>query len=242
MAFPSAACLIQTKLNANKAFAFDLSAGCTGFMYALSVADGFIKNETHNHILVIGAEALSRIVDWEDRGTCVLFADGAGAVVLKGVQGEDGGLLSTHLHSDGSYWKLLCQPGGGSNNPASYQSIDERLHYIKMEGNKLFKIAVKALEDVAVEALKHNNFDSSNLDLWIPHQANIRIIEAVAQRLDVPMEKVFTNIHKYGNTSSASIPIALDEINREGKIKEGDLVLLDAFGAGLTWGAALIRW
>ncbi len=238
---PSSGCLIQDKLGAKRAFAFDIAAGCTGFIYSLSVAEGFVKSNNFGYILVIGAEVLSKVINWEDRGTCILFADGAGAVVLKKDQ-EEIGILSTHLHSNGSYWDLLYQPGGGSSKPACRQSIDDGSHYLKMEGNRLFKIAVKALEEVALEAIRHNNITINDLDLWIPHQANIRIIEAVAQRLAFPMEKVFANIHKYGNTSAASIPIALDEANREGRIKKGDLVLLDAFGAGLTWGSVLIRW
>lgn len=241
MFFPSVGCLLQDALGAKKAVAFDLSAGCTGFVYALSVADSFIKNGQYKKALVVGTENLSKVTDYQDRGTCVLLGDGAGAVVVVGEEGQQG-ILSTHLHSDGSYKDLLFQPGGGSKIPPTHESIDSRLHYLKMDGNKLFKIAVKSLEDVVIEALACNNLKDSEIDLLIPHQANLRIIQAIAKRLNLPEEKVFVNIHKYGNTSSASIPIALDEANRAGRIKEGNLLLLNAFGAGLTWGSALVRW
>ena len=241
MFFPSVGCLLQDALGAKKAVAFDLSAGCTGFVYALSVADSFIKNGQYKKALVVGTENLSKVTDYQDRGTCVLLGDGAGAVVVVGEEGQQG-ILSTHLHSDGSYKDLLFQPGGGSQIPPTHESIDSRLHYLKMDGNKLFKIAVKSLEDVVIEALACNNLKDSEIDLLIPHQANLRIIQAIAKRLNLPEEKVFVNIHKYGNTSSASIPIALDEANRAGRIKEGNLLLLNAFGAGLTWGSALVRW
>jgi 3-oxoacyl-[acyl-carrier-protein] synthase-3 len=241
MFFPSVGCLVQDALGAKNALAFDISAGCSGFIYSLSVADSFITNGKYEKVLVLGTENLSKVTDYQDRGTCVLLGDGSGAVVLMADEGERG-ILSTHLHSDGSYKDLLFQPGGGSAVPPTYESIDNRLHYLKMDGNKLFKIAVKSLEDTVVETLAHNKIEDSEIDLLIPHQANLRIIQAIAKRLSLPEEKVFVNIHKYGNTSSASIPIALDEANRSGRINEGDLVLLNAFGAGLTWGAALVRW
>lgn len=241
MIFPSVACLLQDKIGAKKAAAFDVFAGCTGFIYALSVADNFIKNGHYQRALVVGAENMSKISDYQDRRTCALFGDGAGAAVLVSEEGERG-IISTHLHSDGSYADLLYQPGGGTAIPATYDSIDKRLHYLKMDGNKLFKIAVKSLEDTVLETLAFNNIRNGEIDLLIPHQANLRIIQAIAKRLNLPDEKVFVNIQKYGNTSSASIPIALDEANREGRIREGDLLLFNAFGAGLTWGAALVRW
>ena len=241
MPFPSVACILQDNLGAKKAAAFDVSAGCTGFIYALSIADNFIKSGSFEKILVVGAENLSKITDYQDRGTCVLLGDGSGAVVLVREEGEKG-ILSTHLHSDGSYGNLLYQPGGGSAVIPTYESIDNRLHFLKMDGNKLFKIAVKSLEDAVLETLAYNNIDDSELDLLIPHQANLRIIQAIAKRLNMPEEKVFVNIQKYGNTSSASIPIALDEANRGGVIKDDNLLLFNAFGAGLTWGAALVRW
>lgn len=241
MIFPSVGCLLQDKIGAKKAAAFDVFAGCTGFIYALSVADNFIKNGNYQKALVVGAENMSKIADYQDRRTCALFGDGAGAAVLVREEGERG-ILSTHLHSDGSYADLLYQPGGGTAIPATYESVDKRLHYLKMDGNKLFKIAVKSLEEAVLETLAFNNIQNGEIDLLIPHQANLRIIQAIAKRLNLPEEKVYVNIQKYGNTSSASIPIALDEANREGRIKDGDLLLFNAFGAGLTWGAALVRW
>jgi 3-oxoacyl-[acyl-carrier-protein] synthase-3 len=241
MFFPSVGCIVQDKLRAKKAAAFDVSAGCTGFIYALSIADSLMKSDAYQKALIIGTENLSKITDYQDRGTCVLLGDGAGAVVLVREEGERG-VISTHLHSDGNYGNLLYQPGGGTAIPPTYESIDNRLHYLKMDGNKLFKIAVKSLEDVVLEALAFNNIKNSEIDLLIPHQANLRIIQAIAKRLNLPDEKVYVNIEKYGNTSSASIPIALDEANRIGRIKEDHLLVFDAFGAGLTWGAALVRW
>jgi 3-oxoacyl-[acyl-carrier-protein] synthase-3 len=239
MFFPSTACFVQDKLNARKSFAFDISAACSGFIYGLSVANEFLKNSPSKKILLIGAETLSKIVDWKDRNTGVLFGDGAGAVVLEGYKGKNG-IIATNLYSDGSFWELLNVPGGGSANPISMEIIEKRLHFIKMQGNGVFKIAVKSLGDAAIEILKNNNIN--NIDILIPHQANIRIIQAIAKRIGISMDKVYLNIDKYGNTSSASIPIALDEANREGRLKEGDIVLLEAFGGGLTWGSALLRW
>lgn len=241
MLTPSVACIIQDKMKASKASAFDISAGCTGFIYALSIADNCIKAGTCNKILVIGAETLSTITDYQDRTTCVLFGDGAGAIVLSKEEGERG-ILSTHLFSDGSCGNLLYQPGGGSAHPASHETVDKRYHYLKMDGNKVFKTAVKSLEAAAVAALSHNNMKEDSVDLLVSHQANSRIIQAIAKRLGLSPEKVFMNIEKYGNTSSASVPIALDEANRKNLIKENNIVLLDAFGAGFTWGSALIRW
>ncbi len=191
--------------------------------------------------MVLGAEIMSKVTDWNDRATCVLFGDGAGAVILVGEEGERG-VLSTHLRSDGSLWELLYMPGGGSAKPSSHETVDQRMHYIKMAGNPLFKVAVRALAEVSQEALKCNGLTSEDIDVMIPHQANTRIIEAAAKLINFPMEKVYLNIEKYGNTSSATIPIALDEMNHEGKLKAGDLILMCSFGTGVTWGAALIRW
>ncbi len=241
MFFPSVGCLVQDKLGARKAVAFDVSAGCTGFIYALSVVDSLIKVGNYQKALVIGTENLSKITDYQDRATCVLLGDGSGAVVLVREEGERG-IISTNLYSDGSYANLLYQPGGGSAIPPTPESLAQRLHYLKMDGNRLFKIAVKSLGDTVIEILERNNIKESEIDLLIPHQANLRIIQAIAKRLNLPEEKVFINIQKYGNTSSASIPIALDEAHREGRIREGSLVLFNAFGAGLTWGAVLVRW
>lgn len=241
MSFPCTGCFIQAKIGAKKAAAFDVSAGCTSFIHALSLADKFIKEDPSRKVMVLGAEIMSKVTDWTDRATCVLFGDGAGAIILAGEEGERG-VLSTHLHSDGSLWELLYMPGGGSANPSSYETVDKRMHYIKMAGNQLFKVAVRALADVSQEALKFNGLKSEDIDIMIPHQANTRIIEAAAKLIGFPMEKVFLNIEKYGNTSSATIPIAMDEAQREGKVKAGDLMLLCSFGTGVTWGSAVIRW
>jgi 3-oxoacyl-[acyl-carrier-protein] synthase-3 len=241
MLFPSTACLVQERLGAKQAFAFDLSAACTGFLYALAVADQYIRAGTYRTILVIGAEVLSRMVDWTDRTTCILFGDGAGAAVLQADRGERG-ILSTHLHSDGALWDLIHIPGGGSRRPPSAETLAERMNFVKMKGSETFRVAVRALEEVAREALTANGLTTEQLALLIPHQANLRILQAVAERLAVPMEKVMINIDRYGNTSAASIPIALDEAVRGGRVKPNDLLLLEAFGAGLTWGAAVIRW
>ena len=238
---PSLACQMQKRLKASRAAAFDLSAGCTGFLYALSVADSFIKAGTYKKILVIGAETFSRFTDYQDRTTCVLFGDGAGAIVLAAEQGERG-ILSTDLYADGAYTDCLLIPGGGSLYPASRDSIEKRRHFIKMDGHKVFKVAVRLLEKAVLSALEKNNFTGDDINLLISHQANVRIIDAIAKRLKIPPEKVFLNIEKYGNTSSASVPVALDEANRQHRIKKNDLLLLDAFGAGFTWGTALIRW
>jgi len=184
---------------------------------------------------------MSKVTDWTDRATCVLFGDGAGALILAGEEG-DRGVLSTHLHSDGSLWELLYMPGGGSAHPSSHETVDQRLHCIKMAGNQLFKVAVRALAEVSLEALKCNGLTGEDIDVMIPHQANTRIIEAAVKLINFPMEKVFLNIEKYGNTSSATIPIALDELNRGAKLKAGNLILLCSFGTGVTWGGAVIRW
>ena len=241
MAFPGTACMVQDKLAARRAVAFDVSAACSGFIFSLSVADAYIKGGAYKNVLVIGAETLSKITDWTDRNTCVLFGDGAGAVLLGPDEGGRG-VLSTHMHTDGSMGDLLHMPGGGSRFPASRWSVESRLHYIKMRGNETFKIAVRALEDVVMEAITHNGLKPSDIDIMVPHQANLRIIQATAKRLGIPMEKVVVTIHKYGNTSAASVPMALDEAVRDGRIKEGGLVLLEAFGGGLSWASALIRW
>lgn len=231
MSFPSTACFVQHKLKAKNAASFDVAAACSGFIYALSVADSLIKGGNSKYALVIGAEIFSRITDWTDRNTCVLFGDGAGAVVLERTNGKSG-IISTHLHSEGSSWKLLCA-----------SSIEENEKtFIKMHGNEVFKVAVRALEDVAIEALEHNGIKGEDISWFIPHQANERIIAATAKRLGVPMEKVYMNLQKYGNTSAASIPLALDEAVRNGKVEEDNLLLFDAFGSGFTWASALVRW
>jgi 3-oxoacyl-[acyl-carrier-protein] synthase-3 len=239
--FPSTACIVQNNIGASRAAAFDISAACSGFIYGLSIVEKMIRTGAIGKALVIGAEVLSRVVDWSDRNTCCLFGDGAGAVVI-GASDDGNGILSTHIHSDGSYWELLCQPGAGNRNPATQKTLDERLVYIQMQGNEVFKLAVRAMEEVALEALDANGLSLADIDLFIPHQANRRIIDAIGRRLGLPEDKVFVNLHKYGNTSAASIPIALDEANRNGAIHPGNLLLLDAFGGGLTWASALVRW
>ena len=239
--WPATACLVQKNLRATGAAAFDVSAACSGFVYALDAAVRRIETGVSKKALVIGAEVLSRAVDWEDRNTCILFGDGAGAVVLEGQEGEHG-VLSTHLHADGSYWELLYQPGFGSRFPASEAGIKERLPFLKMQGNEVFKVAVRSLSEVAQEALAANGMTTADIDLFIPHQANRRILEATAKRLGLGDEQVYINVDRFGNTSGASIPLALDEANRAGRVKDGDIVLLDAFGGGFTWASALLRW
>ncbi|MDF0677109.1 MAG: ketoacyl-ACP synthase III [Nitrospira sp.] len=237
---PATACLVQHQLGATRAAACDLSAACCGFVYALSVADAYVKNGMR-HVLVIGSEVMSAIIDWTDRNTCVLFGDGAGAVVVSASDGERG-ILSTHLRSDGALCELIMVPGGGSRTPPSEKVLAERLQYIKMKGNETFKVAVRTLEEIARATLTANGLRVEDLDLYVPHQANVRILKAVMERLGLPIEKVLLNLDRYGNTSAASIPIALDEAVREGRIKDGSLVMLGAFGAGLTWASAVIRW
>jgi 3-oxoacyl-[acyl-carrier-protein] synthase-3 len=239
--FPSTACIVQDRLNATSAFAFDISAACSGFLYALSLAKTQIAAGAANTILVIGVESLSKIVDWTDRNTCVLFGDGAGAAVLRST-GQPGGILATRLHSDGALTNLLQMPGGGSLHPSSHETVDQLLHYLRMSGNDVFRHAVRAMESVASEALEAAGVKSEDLDLLVPHQANFRIIDATARRMGIPMEKVMVNLDRYGNTSSASIPIALDEAIRAGRIKPGDLIAMVTFGGGFTWASAVVRW
>ncbi len=240
--FPSTACIVQDILGATNATAFDLSAACSGFIFGMSVAEKYLRSGAARKILIIGSEVLSRIVDWQDRNTCVLFGDGAGAVVLEASEGAHS-LLSTHTFSNGSYWNLLYQPGSGSRNPATdSHTIDERKLYVTMEGNDVFKHAVRAMEEAAVKALDANGLSPSDISLLIPHQANRRIIDATAKRLGVDSERLFTNLQHYGNTSSASIPIALDEVNRQGLLKPGNKLLMVAFGGGFAYGSALVNW
>lgn len=241
MLFPATACLVQTRLGATHAFAFDLSAACTGFLYGLSVADQYVRSGAARTILVIGAEVLSRVVDWTDRTTCILFGDGAGAAVLRGEQG-DRGILSTHIHADGSLWDFIHVPGGGSRHPPSEDTLVRRLQFLRMKGSETFKVAVRTLEETAWEALKANGLSIADIQWFIPHQANRRIIEAVGARLGLPTERVVMNLDRVGNTSAASIPIALDELVRAGRVSPNQALLFAAFGAGLTWGSAIVRW
>ncbi|MCW5783406.1 MAG: ketoacyl-ACP synthase III [Nitrospirales bacterium] len=237
---PSTACLIQHRLGANRAAACDISAACCGFIYALAIADAYVKNGMR-HVLVIGSEVMSAITDWTDRNTCVLFGDGAGAVVVG--QGTEGsGILSTHLHANGGLSDMIQVPGGGSREPASKEVLQEKRCFIKMKGNETFKIAVKSMEEATKEALEANKLAMDDVDLFIPHQANMRILNAVSQRLGLGREKLMINLDRFGNTSAASIPLALDQAIREGRIHKGSVVLLAAFGAGLTWASAVVRW
>ncbi|HSH12342.1 MAG TPA: beta-ketoacyl-ACP synthase III, partial [Desulfurivibrionaceae bacterium] len=241
MKFPATACLIQAKLGAKNAVAFDLSAACSGFLFGLQVAEGLMATAGHRRVLVIGGEVLSSMVNWQDRDTCVLFGDGAGAVVLGPSEGGRG-LLQACMGSDGTNSNLLYNPGGGSVNPPTAENVAARLHSIRMEGKEVFRHAVSAMIQALDQVLAAAGFSVDDLDLLIPHQANLRIIEAVAKRCKMPMDKVFVNVDRYGNTSAASIPIALDELNRNGALKEGALVGLVTFGGGFTWAAALLRF
>lgn len=240
MIFPSTACIVQDNIGATKAAAFDISVACSGFIYALSIAKQFIETEAYKNVLVIGAEVLSRVLDYNDRGTCILFGDGAGAVVVSNV--DEGGILSTYLGSDGKGKDVLNIPAGGSKLPASKKTVENNLHAIKMSGNDVYRFAVKIMGEASIKALQMANLETNNIDCLIPHQANIRIIEASAKRLKLDMSKVFVNLNKYGNMSAASIPVALDEAYKEGKIKKGDNVVLVGFGGGLTWGASVVNW
>ena len=241
MPLPSTACLIQRNLKATRAFAFDLAAACSGFLYGLSVADLYVRSGTCRRVLLIGTEVMSAMMDWTDRSTCILFGDGAGAVLIE--PSTDGsGILSTHLHSDGNLWDLVCVEGGGSRVPASAKMLENRQHLMKMKGNETFKVAVKTLEATAREALAANNLDVKDVDLFIPHQANLRILTAVAERLGLERERLVVNMDRYGNTSAASIPLALDEAIEAGRVKPGSRILMAAFGSGLTWASALLKW
>ena len=235
--FPSTACLLQQRIDNHGAAAFDVQAVCTGFVYALSIADKFIKSGTHKCALVVGAETLSRIVDWTDRGTCILFGDGAGAVILSA--SEEPGIISTHIHADGQYESLLNVPAGISNGIDKLSALDA---HIEMKGNEVFKMAVNTLGRIVDETLAHNHLKKSDIDWLVPHQANTRIINATAKKLKMPMDRVVMTVNKHGNTSAASVPLALDTAVRDGRIQRGETLLLEAFGGGFTWGSALIKY
>ncbi|RLA86419.1 MAG: ketoacyl-ACP synthase III [Deltaproteobacteria bacterium] len=240
---PAGANWLEAKLGAVNAVSMDITAACTGFIFALSVAEQYLKNGTFRNALVVASEVMTRTVDWTDRTSCILWGDGAGAVVLKEVDG-DSGILSIHIHTDGANGDSLLLPGGGSKTtPISHESVDRKLHFLRMiEANHSFKVAVKRFSEACEEAVAHNGITLDDVKVIIPHQANLRIIQGMAKKLGVPMEKVFVNIERYGNMSSATVPVALDEAVRRGIVRKGDLVLLTAFGGGLTWGSALIRW
>jgi 3-oxoacyl-[acyl-carrier-protein] synthase III len=241
MPLPATASIIQDKIGAVKAAAFDIQAGCSGFVYGLACATNFIETGMYDNVLVIGVDLLSTITDYEDRTTCVLFGDGAGAAVLTPAKGDEG-ILGTVLGSDGSGGTFLKVEAGGSKLPTTVETVEARQHYVRMDGKDVFRFAVKIMGDATVEVLEKCGISAEDVDLFIPHQANIRIIDAAARRLNLPPEKVFVNVQKYGNTSAASIPIAIDEAAREGRLKKGDIVLLVGFGAGLTWAASVIKW
>ena len=239
--WPATACVVQANLGAKNAGAFDVSAACSGFLYALSCAIDRIEAGRCKKALVIGAEVLSRIVNWEDRNTCILFGDAAGAVVVEAGEG-DRGILSTHLHADGTQLELLYQPGFGTKNLPTVEALENKSYFLEMQGNEVFKVAVRSMSSVAKIALKANNMSVEDVALFIPHQANIRILKATAKMIGLKDDQVYINVDRYGNTSGATIPLALDEANRAGRLKAGDIVLLDAFGGGFTWAATLLRW
>ncbi|MDG5467075.1 ketoacyl-ACP synthase III [Deltaproteobacteria bacterium IMCC39524] len=239
--WPATACIVQGNLGAKNAGAFDVSAACSGFLYALSCAIDRVEAGRSKKALVIGAEVLSRIVNWEDRNTCILFGDAAGAVIVEAGEG-DRGILSTHLHADGTQLELLYQPGFGTKFLPSVEALKEKNYFLQMQGNEVFKVAVRSMSEVANIALQANGMTAEDVDLFIPHQANIRILNATAKKIGLKDEQVYINVDRFGNTSGATIPLALDEANRAGRLKEGDVVLLDAFGGGFTWAATLLRW
>jgi len=239
--FPATACWIQKKLGVKEIPAFDLQAGCTGLLYGLIVSEGLILSGTCRRVLLIGVDVLSKITNWQDRSTCVLFGDGAGAFILE-ESNDDSGLLSHFWGADGSLSELLILPGGGTLNPASEKTLEGKLHYLYMKGNEVFKHAVKRMGEAAVEALKRAGLEKSQVDYLIPHQANLRIIDATGDRLDLPKDKVVVNVNKYGNMSVATIPVALHELAEEGKLKKDHIIVMVAFGAGFTWASAVYRW
>ncbi len=237
---PATACLVQDALGAKKAGALDIEAACSGFMYGINLANAAIVSGQHRHVLVIGAETLTRLIDYKDRSTCILFGDGAGAAVLR-ANVEGAGILHSKLGSDGSQAQMLRVPAGGSKLPSSAETIAQRLHYIQIEGRKVFRFATTVFVELVEESMRACRLTKDDVALIVPHQVNERIIEAARGKLDLPAEKFFVNIQKYGNTSSASVPIALDEARSSGRVKRGDIVIMLAFGAGLTWGSAVVR-
>lgn len=241
MLFPATACILQDKLGARDIPAFDLEAACSGFLYGLSVANQFISTGVYRTVLVVATETLSKIIDWEDRNTCVIFADGAGAAVLQPSE-DSSGIISCYLGADGSGADLVGVPAGGSRMPASIETVKHRQHYMKMRGNELFKRAIKIMVQAVDKTLRMGNLTHKDLDFFIPHQANIRIIQAVTKRINLPIEKVYINLHECGNMSAASIAVALDQALEEGKINKGDKVLLTSFGGGLTWASIIMEW
>jgi 3-oxoacyl-[acyl-carrier-protein] synthase-3 len=242
MIFPSVGNIVQHRLGCRRAGSVDLLAACAGSVYSLVTGAQFIQTGKYRRVLCIGAETLSKITDFTDRGTCILLADAAGAAVLEGTEEADRGIIDVDLYSDGQYWELLYMPGGGSRHPATADTVAQRLHYAKMKGNEVFKVAVRMFAECAERILARNGFTAADVDLFIPHQANLRIIEAACKRVSLPMERVFVNVDRYGNTGAASVYVALEEALGAGRIKRGDLVLMAAFGGGFAWGAVLMRW
>lgn len=242
LTMPSTACVICEKLGIRNVMAFDVSAACTGFLYLISLAKAFIESGAKKNILIIGAEKISSLIDYNDRGTCILFGDGAGAALICATNDKSEAIIDVLASADGKYGDLLITPGCGSKNPIRAENFDEKLQYMKMSGNEVYKVAVKTLTKDVVEILHKNGLEAKDVDMFIPHQANLRIIEAVRARLDFSIEKTALTVEKYGNTSSASIPMAINDMYEDGKIKYGDLMLLDAFGGGFTWGSALVRY
>ena len=242
MTMPSTACMIATKLGIKNVMSFDISAACSGFVYLLSLAKALIESGSHKCILLVGAEKISSFVDYTDRGTCILFGDGAGAAIIGTTENKNEAILDVHAGADGAQGELLITPGGGSKNPCSPEMLNEKLQYIKMAGNDVFKVAVKTLTNDVIEMLEKHNLTKDDIDHFIPHQANFRIIEAVRAKLDMPLERTVLTVHKYGNTSAASIPMAINDAYEEGRIKNGDMMLLDTFGGGFTWGSALLKF
>lgn len=240
---PSTACILQEKLGAKRSAALDISAACSGFVYGTAIADAMIRAGQFKNILVVGAEVLSPMVNWQDRGTCILFGDGAGAAVMSRASDQDHSqIYSSHLYADGWLKDLFIAPAGGSAMPLTRELLDAQMHKMQMKGREIFKVAVRMLADCAMEALQKNGFTINDLNWFVPHQANLRIIEAVAKRIDFPMEKIIVNIDEYANTSAATVPTAFDQAIADGRIKRGDLVLFDVFGAGLTYGSTLLRY
>ncbi len=243
MMFPATACLIQDRIGATNAWGFDIQAACSGFIYALSVANQFVRGGKHKKVLAIGVDTMSSILNMQDRNTCVLFGDGAGAALLEPVPETTGlGILDTVCHIDGSGGELLCQPAGGCKQPPSHETVDQKLHYVRQEGKQVFKFAVSEMARVSEEVLHRNDFTGKDLDLFVPHQANLRIIESTQKKLGLPDNKVVINIDKFGNTTAATLPTCLVQAADQGQLKKGDLVLLTSFGAGFTWGSVLLRW
>ena len=241
MFFPTTANILQHRLGCRRAGSVDVLAACAGSVYSLSIGAKFIEAGKYRRVLCVGAESLSRITDFTDRGTCILLADAAGAAVLEASEG-DAGIIDADLYSDGQYWELLYMPGGGARHPATRETVDARMHYAKMKGNDVFKVAVRMFVECAETILGRHGFTAADLDLFIPHQANLRIIEAAVKRVGLPMDKVFVNVDRYGNTGAASVYVAMEEAAAAGRLKRGDLVLLAAFGGGFAWGATLMRW